>query len=392
MMEQIETKVKQNRLNLKIFIITFVFLCVSSIFVFAILPVMRDKIELIQREKTFDGDSNCLKSTVIVPVLDACLPAGKNVIWCSSFQLAWNELKNNIIKEPIKLKNAENLAGNLNNAKQTTNDIDVGDYFAAAGFVKDGIVEHINRQMLERFSREPSILYSSPNPNDIISYSYLQAYVKFSKPFIENDHEFLFEDSSGRKTSVTSFGMWDGFLPGWGKTIEQIEILYCSPIDYNEKDYKVNEFAIDLCKYTEPYQIVIAVIEKKETLAQTLENLNNKIKQFSKTETSKFDEIDVLIVPNMFWKIETDFDELENKNLANDGFEGYFIKKAIQSIEFRLDRSGAVLKSESSDVVAAIPKVFSFNKPFLIYIKKRQPDAQPFFVMWVDNAELLSKK
>jgi hypothetical protein len=57
-----------------------------------------------------------------------------------------------------------------------------------------------------------------------------------------------------------------------------------------------------------------------------------------------------------------------------------------------LDRSGAVLKSESSDVVAAIPKVFSFNKPFLIYIKKRQPDAQPFFVMWVDNAELLSKK
>ncbi len=33
---------------------------------------------------------------------------------------------------------------------------------------------------------------------------------------------------------------------------------------------------------------------------------------------------------------------------------------------------------------------FEFNRPFLLYIKKRGAD-YPFFVMWMDNAELLQK-
>jgi len=32
-----------------------------------------------------------------------------------------------------------------------------------------------------------------------------------------------------------------------------------------------------------------------------------------------------------------------------------------------------------------------FDKPFLIYIKKREPAASPFFVMWIDNAELIQE-
>jgi hypothetical protein len=34
------------------------------------------------------------------------------------------------------------------------------------------------------------------------------------------------------------------------------------------------------------------------------------------------------------------------------------------------------------------PKKLHFDRPFLIYLKKRDA-ARPFFVMWVDNAELL---
>jgi len=50
------------------------------------------------------------------------------------------------------------------------------------------------------------------------------------------------------------------------------------------------------------------------------------------------------------------------------------------------------LKSESRLEVKSItpkePKHFYFGRPFFLYLKKR--DAQhPFFVMWVDNAELL---
>jgi hypothetical protein len=37
------------------------------------------------------------------------------------------------------------------------------------------------------------------------------------------------------------------------------------------------------------------------------------------------------------------------------------------------------------------PRYFYFNRPFLIYVKKRGPEYSPFFVMWVDNAELMKE-
>ena len=36
----------------------------------------------------FDGSSEQLQKTIIVPTLDTPMPGGKNVIWCASFQLA----------------------------------------------------------------------------------------------------------------------------------------------------------------------------------------------------------------------------------------------------------------------------------------------------------------
>ena len=67
---------------------------------------------------------------------------------------------------------------------------------------------------------------------------------------------------------------------------------------------------------------------------------------------------------------------------------GIPVVEAMQTIEFRLDRSGAMLESEALVAIAAIPRNFVFNRPFLISMKKRDAD-RPFFVMWVDNAELL---
>ena len=74
-----------------------------------------------------------------------------------------------------------------------------------------------------------------------------------------------------------------------------------------------------------------------------------------------------------------------NANPANP------IIEAKQGIKFKLDRCGAMLESEATIMVASIPRYFIFNRPFLIYMKKRDCE-QPFFVMWVDNAELLNRK
>ena len=61
-------------------------------------------------------------------------------------------------------------------------------------------------------------------------------------------------------------------------------------------------------------------------------------------------------------------------------------------IDFSLSRKGVVVKSEARiGGGGALPRRLHFNRPFLIYVKKRGAEYSPFFVMWVDNAELLQE-
>src|SRR5260370_21326760 len=91
-------------------------------------------------KKTFDGNSEQLARTVIVPTLDTPIPEDKSAILCSSFQLAWNRLKEDVIQEPIVLKGAETTASRLNDAKPSDRDLAPQSLYAAAGWARDGIV------------------------------------------------------------------------------------------------------------------------------------------------------------------------------------------------------------------------------------------------------------
>ena len=95
--------------------------------------------------------------------------------------------------------------------------------------------------------------------------------------------------------------------------------------------------------------------------------------------------------PIVLFSENHEFVELQggDKIIENPGeFQGLFILKAGQSIRFRLDRSGATVTSEAQTFPAAIPREFIVDRPFLIVIKRRSAE-QPYFVAWIDNAELL---
>src|SRR5208337_5006472 len=100
-----------------------------------------------------------------------------------------------------------------------------------------------------------------------------------------------------------------------------------------------------------------------------------------------------LIVPNLNWNISHHFAELEgpDKHLLNAKFRGLWCKTALQTIDFRLDRSGVELESESAKVFASAAPYYYFDRPFLIVVKKRGAE-HPFFVMWVDDSELLCRQ
>jgi hypothetical protein len=158
------------------------------------------------------------------------------------------------------------------------------------------------------------------------------------------------------------------------------------------------EYALDACKKSSPNQVVLAYIPKKESLKKILQDLDTKMAQYPPQNRPKsrslqgLSRTDGFLVPNMHFRIIHQFQELEGseKPIINTQFAGAYIGHASEIIQFKLDRSGVSLTSESKILVKMGPRDFNFNRPFLLYMKKRGAK-HPFFVMWVDNAELLIK-
>lgn len=343
---------------------------------------------VVDREMTFEGPSAKLTDTVVVPTLDTAMPLHNNVIWCSSFQFAWNELKDGIVKEPIHLASNQQVADLLNKAQQSKDDVSRDDCYARAGFVRDNIIGTIQSEMAQQFPGEPVPAFDDiTDDTAIIAYSFLTANVRFAIPYFENDKPLVFNDSRNQSTAITSFGIRKEDDYAYFKMRKQIKVLFFN----HGSDFKLTEFALDLCKNSSPNQIILAVVEPKSTLMQTLSYVANKEKEHPKDKYfRRFGPNDSLLVPNIFFKITHTFAKLEGVKLTNIGYEDLFFEKAMQVIQFRLDRSGAELESQAKIAVSPIPKHFLYNRPFLIYMTKRGAK-HPFFAMWVDNAELLER-
>jgi hypothetical protein len=354
------------------------FLGLTSILIFNWLHSTKDTSDAF----SFDGSSDQLQQTVIVPTLDTPIPDGKSAIWCASFQIAWNKFKTEVARGPVQIKGAELAAERLNQAEQSEQDLEPGSYYAAAGFTKDGIMEKIQASMRLKFPNVPKVDFHESGEEVAVAFGYLEAQVTFNPPFQEREGPIFFTNPK-EETKVKFFGIPE--KPGHEDLRDQVELLYEQGRDI---------FAVDLCKTSRPNQIVLASLPQKATLAETLSDLEKNSSDFqSKNGNLALGYYDTLGVPNMHWRISHHLSELEgiDKPLLNPTLQGTFIGEAIQVIEFKLDRRSAALKSQARLHALGLPRMLLFNHPFLLYMKKRGAK-HPFFVMWVDNAELLIKK
>jgi hypothetical protein len=72
--------------------------------------------------------------TIITPLLNQNLVEGQNVLWCSTLQLAWNEL-DTLAGGPIKMEAESPIVAALNQRTATKDEIDAASYLALAGIV-----------------------------------------------------------------------------------------------------------------------------------------------------------------------------------------------------------------------------------------------------------------
>ncbi|HEY8504660.1 MAG TPA: hypothetical protein VIL46_08760 [Gemmataceae bacterium] len=337
------------------------------------------------RPPSFDGPSTQLRETVVVPTLDTPLPEGKSAVWCASSQLGWNTLRRDVVGEPVRLSGAQEIADRLNRFEFPGDALSAEAYYAAAGLVRDGIAEKIRGDMAERFPDVPAPKFGEGNV--AVAYAYLRASVRFRLPYYED--RLVFTDPGGRQTGVWAFGIREEDAYAAERLREQVEVLFISE-EFDHRDAPL-ECALDLCKDSSPYQVVVARVGKQETLAATVAAVQERARKRSDGEyLSRFRPADELLVPVMVWKIEHHFEELEGKSFENESLKGLPLDTVLQVISFRLDKSGGDLAAEWRSEVKAGPRRFHFDRPYLVYMKKRGAE-QPFLAMWVENAELMTR-
>jgi hypothetical protein len=147
-----------------------------------------------------------------------------------------------------------------------------------------------------------------------------------------------------------------------------------------------------------PYQVIVARVTRGPTLASALADFERRAAEAQRNQKKPavFEKYMTLSVPNMDWEITHDFQEMMGQPITGPKLlDGMAVTRSHQMIRFKLDRTGASVSS-LADVSSALnghhpPGDFIFDQPFLLIMRKRD-HTQPFFVLWVENAELLQRK
>ncbi|MCE0498869.1 MAG: hypothetical protein LV481_13085 [Methylacidiphilales bacterium] len=338
------------------------------------------------QEGLFKADVSSLKDTELVAHPDVPLAGNKNVLWCGTLQLAWNEAVG-LVGEKLHFVNQPSVVNLLNRADFTKADLDAASYVAIADFEHNNVEDEIRAALEKTFqgAASPELIPPkppNPGPYDFVAYAYLYKDLAFAQPFADND------PLAFGTTQVKNFGTGtarDNLPDG---VMDQVSIY-----DYQSED----NFIIKLKPKAEGDELILAKVPPGATLKGTIDLV---LKRISVHEPEEIGPSPVLAIPKLNFDLRRDFQELEGLTLqpsAAAHVKNLITSEVKQLVRFQLNEKGAILKSEATIVMAATamapeyePKrhIMIFDKPFLILMKRANSD-RPYFALWVGNASLL---
>jgi hypothetical protein len=329
------------------------------------------------RKAELKASAEQLERTVITSHLEYPIEGGTNVLWCATFQLAWNELCK-FLGEDVHLEDEPDMVSALNRRSVTGDDLDEDTYVAVAGVVGEKVLEKIEKELEAKFRGRASPELAPPPgslpPDWLVAYAYLFANLPFEWAFERSEYGLRFGD-----TEVECFGIIQ-YLPAQvneEKAAGQL-LIY----DYQGE----SDFLIELKTQLADHHLYLAKISPKETLEKTVLAVQERIRSASSTNLEGGNS---LMIPVVNFDLTRDYTEIIGKRmrLKNPEFHEWPILIARQQIRLKLDETGAVLKSEAM-MAAGIGEDLVFDQPFLIMLRYREREV-PYFALWVDNPEIL---
>jgi hypothetical protein len=331
-------------------------------------------------------DASALTGTDVVPHVESALRDERNYVYCGTFQLAWDQMKE-LLKGPIELEGNPPLADPLNHGTFDKKNLSPGSYLVRGGRLQDGALDDIRAEMRREF---PSARLQVPDATDtsggLVAYAYLTKMLAFSEAFDRNRHpiEFRFGKQS---VKVRSFGVDQDAGPNETREHKlegQVSVrFYAGPDD----------FVLRLATKASRDELILAKVPPHKTLGDTIAAAGKRIRKGSSEFPHPWSCSEALAIPLIDFNVRRRFSELE-KPLKNKKLS---VTLALQDILFHLDETGARVESQvtievKSTLMPGRPphREFVFDKPFLVMMQEIDASA-PYFAAWIGNAELMTR-
>lgn len=367
--------------KLILIIVSIIILIILGVFTYSQIT-KKTKIE--EPNKPTSSSKTSLSSTEgITTVLTLDDEITDNTIWCGTFQLIWNDLKNDLAKQDIVFNPQLKVVENLNKETFTTKELSEDFYYKKVGTPTLKLKEEIEKAIKDKFNETSDILddldWENRDPLDYFLYVMLKKNFQFEKAFEE-----LENGKFGNYDNVKYFGIKNDET---GELRKQVDVLYYkSKDDFAIKLKTKQEDEVILCKNPEGKtfgEIYNNILNKTEVKSYNMPNNQDNTERINIYGTLK--EGEILKVPNIKLKEKNEIKEIENQKFQFSDGKIYSIEKALQTIEFELDRTGGKIKSEAGmmvnyESVAIMDEIreFSIDDTFAIFLIEKGKE-KPYF-------------
>ena len=280
-----------------------------------------------KQKKSFVNEisSGELKATRITPVMDAEISTGENLIFCSTFQMAWNELCSKYAEGTLEIENAPAYVEKLNQLSDQPPLLDKESYIAMSGFGGEGIIDKVNETVNKKFGHlnqdelPPKFNYRLGS-NEIFVFSYLYKNLEFKEEFDKLPPMLMCNNN--KVFYAEAFGLDRGYIknhkPDTDKRREQFNLLYHNDYGTVEVD-RPKGIILSLVTGSNSDEIILSTVP----VSGTLTNSFNIIKKIINKNTDKKILTEILRIPKINFNILHEYNELKNKKL--DGIDIFLI-------------------------------------------------------------------
>ncbi len=323
------------------------------------------------------------KSNAMLDVLPLLSSSSEqqNRVWVGTFQLAWNDLMDGIVKGPVVFEGDKSkLAKQLNKQKFKADMLSEDSYYKTYGEISPELKSTIETAIKEKFNETSDILDGidwTPGAGKYLVYAMLKKDFKFITAF-----DKLKPAKFGHKfAKVQYFGIdekSDKILD------DMVHVLF-----YNSS----KDFAV-MIDTDGPDKLYLYRTNDNKAFDRLYSDMFMKRTQYE--GEVDFMSKDELMVPDISLYAMKSFNELCGRKIKGTDI---LIGQAMETVDFKMNNEGVKLKSEAAIATkmsmpimpeSLKPRKFYFDDTFVMFLQE-SGKTKPYFALRVQDVSLINK-